>query len=148
MLNLRDRRTLVGLVMSLAIFVWCIGAARSDTRRWVENLHQGHQSSNFKAALARLNQRFAPEKVDECTVCHQERSWVPNLATTMAPVPQASCARCHRSSPSKAETPGALTSLGLPFLGVRTRRPAHEGTDLPGKFAGLPIGRSHVECSE
>lgn len=147
---IRDRRTTFAVVLSVLIFVWCIGAAQSDTRRWVQNLHEGHQSINFESALDKLKARPGWEATDECNVCHDDRGWASNLIFSMAPVRQGTCLHCHRSAPigAKDDGPMGLTSLGIPFLGKRLVRPAHAGVDLPGKVAGISLGeRPRVECA-
>jgi len=148
---IRDRRTTFAVVLSVLVFAWCIGSASSDNRRWLENLHKGHQSATFQDALAKLKARPGWETMDECNVCHEDRSWMSNVIYSMAPVRDTACLHCHRPVPpgSKLEAGAARTSLGLPFLGTRANRPAHMRVDLPGKTAGLPIpGDGELKCAD
>src|SRR5207244_1357406 len=101
----RDRRTTIGILLSLTMFIWCIGAVRSDNQRWVKNLHEGHQSEKFHNAVERLNRREgASGEFDQCSVCHERRGWVENLVSTMEPVKHTVCERCHETTPKGAET--------------------------------------------
>jgi hypothetical protein len=52
-------RASLAVAASVVLFLWCIAAARSDNRRWLADLHSGHRSPKFTAALAQLRQSGA-----------------------------------------------------------------------------------------
>ena len=147
----RNSRLWWGIGVTVATFAWCVAlSARADNDRWLKDLHTGHQSADFQRALAALNGRQSAERFDRCSVCHERRNWITNLVQPLAKVQDTSCRRCHEATPAAGTTPTAvLTSLGLPTLGERLGRPAHQGTHYVGKHPGLEIsGNGNLSCSD
>jgi hypothetical protein len=156
---IRDRRTTVAILLSLLICIWCIGAAQSDNRRWIGNLHKGHQSGAFYRAVDQLNERHVEVgKLDQCSVCHEPRNWAINLVDTMEPVSQLTCQRCHQRTPTVPPGVTAAPAKGgdathnalwIPYIGSRTVRRGHTGKDFPGRVSGLAIrGDGRLDCAE
>ena len=142
-------RVLVGTGMSVLVWVWCFASgARSDNHRWIESLHGGHRTPEFKLALAVLNQgRPGAARLDECTACHGKRDWVSTLVFARPATTDESCAQCHQPSPAgRKDVPRAAN--GMPWLGKRLHRPAHAGTDFPNMIAGIAPAGGRIVCAE
>lgn len=147
----RNTRSWWVLGVTALTFAWCVAlSARADNDRWLKDLHSGHRSADFQRALAALNGRPGVQRFDRCSVCHERRSWIANLVQPLPKVQDATCRRCHEATPASGAAPSAaLTSLGLPALGERLGRPAHQGTHYAGKHAGLEIsGDGNLSCSD
>ena len=149
-MNARYRRVVLGCVLSVVTLAWCVASAHSDNQRWVRNLHQGHQSPEFRKALTQIRASAGGSALDECSVCHGTRGWVPTLLDQRPPVSQDSCRRCHEAVPAGATPPGK-SAAGVPWLGERLNRPAHWGIDYQGdkKVVGLPANpERHILCGD
>jgi hypothetical protein len=153
----RYRRTLLVTALSLGVFVWCFASGvRSEGDRKMADLHAGHRSGTFRAALAQLNARLPQgQRLDECSACHDRQAWVPNLVSA-TPVLESRCGQCHEAQPAgaDAEEPGT-SAVGVPWLGARLGRPAHQGIDFLGGTTGTNVaggmrvpGNGRLECAE
>jgi hypothetical protein len=145
----RNGRVLVGTGLSVLVGIWCFASgARSDNQRWIETLHGGHRTPEFRQALAVLNQgRSGAARLDECTACHGKRDWISTLVFARPPVVDAACGECHQPLPA-GQKDAPRTATGMPWLGKRLHRPAHAGVDYPTMIAGLVPAGGRIACAE
>jgi hypothetical protein len=146
----RHSRVVMGTLATVAVFVWCLTtSARSDNDRWVESLHRGHRSAPFEDALEKLNASMTRgSRLNECSACHSDRAWIANLVLPRPQVSDNACRNCHQARPADAPDDLKVSSVGVQWLGKRTNRPAHMGTDFPGLVAGLRPSRKQIACAE